>query len=67
MQSKSFTDFDAFADSVCDVDAVMMFQNAKCRRWTINHVYLPETHVQLGRLGSGNIVEGQSWSNGYLL
>ena len=45
----------------------MMFQNAKCRRWTINHVYLPDTHVQLGRLGSGNIVEGQSWSNGYLL
>ena len=45
----------------------MMFQNAKFRSWTINHVYLSDMHVQLGRLGSGSIVEGRSWSNGYLI
>jgi len=67
LQSKTFTDFDAFADSVRDVDAEMMFQNAKFRSWTISHVDLSDIHVQLGRLGSGNIVEGQSWSHGFLI
>ncbi len=45
----------------------MMLQNPGHFIWSLNQVYLPEIHVQLGRLGSGNIVEGQSWSNGYLL
>ena len=67
MPTHSFSDFDAFADSVRDVDCTMTLQNPTHHRWVINRADLPSTHVQLGRLGSGNIVEGQSWSNGYVL
>ena len=67
MKSQYFRDFDEFANSVRDVESTMMLQNPVRLIWSINHLYLPEIHVQLGRLGSGNIVEGQSWSNGYLL
>ena len=45
----------------------MMLQNPKRRLWSIDQVGLPDIHLQQGRLGSGNIVEGESWSNGYLL
>jgi AraC family ethanolamine operon transcriptional activator len=67
MQTHSFQDFDAFAGSVRGIDCVMLQQNPKHHRWDISQVDLPEIRVQLGRLGSGNIVEGQSWSNGYLV
>ncbi len=67
MQYQHFRDFDAFASSVGGVESTMMLQNPTRHSWSINHVYLPKIDVQLGRLGSGNIVEGQSWSNGYVL
>lgn len=67
MRVHSFDDFDAFSSSVRDVDSVMMLQNATTRSWVISHVDLPRVHVQAGQLGSGNIVEGQSWPNGYLV
>ncbi|MDJ0576573.1 MAG: helix-turn-helix domain-containing protein [Xenococcaceae cyanobacterium MO_234.B1] len=67
MKSQYFQDFDEFANSVRDVDSTMMLQNPVRLIWSMNHVYLPEIHMQLGQLGSGNIVEGQSWSNGYVL
>ncbi len=67
METHAFRDFDAFADSVRDVDSVMMLQNPVHRRWVISQLDLPEIHLQLGRLGSGNLVEGQSWPHGYVL
>ena len=67
MQTRSYRDFDAFASAVRDIDSVMLLQNPKQRIWSISHVDLPGIHVQLGKLGSGNIVEGQSCSDGYLL
>ena len=67
MKSKQFRDFDHFSSSVSDVDCVMLVQNPKRRLWSIDQVDLPDIHLQQGRLGSGNIVEGESWSNGYLL
>ena len=67
MKTQSFQDFDAFANSVRGIDSVMMLQNARRRIWSISEVELPELRVQMGRLGSGNIVEGQSWAGGYLL
>lgn len=67
METHSFRDFDAFAGSVRGVDCVMLLQNPTRRSWVISQVDLPEIRIQLGRLGSGNIVEGQSWSDGYLL
>lgn len=67
MEYERFRDFDEFAESVRDVDARMLFQNPTRRSWEINHLNLPQVHVQLGRLGSGNIVEGVSRPDGYLL
>ena len=67
MKYEYFQDFEAFSSSVKDVDCTMMLQNPKRHSWSMCHVNLPDLHIQLGRLGSGNIVEGQSWSNGYVL
>ena len=61
-----FRDFDAFAHSVRGVDCVMMLQNPTSRIWSISGVDLAGIRVQRGWLGSGNIVEGQSHSDGYL-
>lgn len=67
MRSKSFRDIDEFSASVCGVDADVMLQNPGRHLWSIDHVDLREIHIQLVRLGSGIIAEGESWSNGYLL
>ena len=45
----------------------MMRQNPKKRVWSIADVDLGDTKVQYGQLGSGNIVEGQSAADAYLL
>ena len=45
----------------------MMRQNPKKRLWSITDVDLGGTKVQYGQLGSGNIVEGQSAADLYLL
>jgi AraC family ethanolamine operon transcriptional activator len=67
MQSEHYTDFDAFASSVRGVDSVMLLQNPARRSWTIKAAEVSGIRVQVGRLGSGNIIEGQSWANGTLL
>ena len=67
MQYRNFQDFDAFAATVRDVDCTMMLQNPKHHIWSICQANLAGLDIQLGRLGSGNIVEGQSWSDGYVL
>ena len=67
MQTRTYRDFDAFTHDVRGVDCVMMLQNPKRRVWSVSHANLPGGHVQSGRLGSGNIVEGQSWPHGYLI
>ena len=67
MQTHEFRDFDAFADSVRGVECRMMRQNPKDRVWSIADVDLGGTKVQYGQLGSGNIVEGQSAADAYLL
>ncbi len=67
METHTYRDIYAFKGSVRGVDCAMLLQNPIRRIWTISQVSLPEIPVQLGRLGSGNIVEGQSWSGGYLL
>ena len=67
MQSRHFRDFDAFSSAVRDVDAVMMLQNPVRRLWTIDQVNIEGIDVQLGQLGSGNLIEGQSWQNGTLI
>ena len=67
MKSVSFQDFDAFAESVRGVDCVMTLRNAERRRWSVCETSLVGIDVQHGRLGSGNIVEGRSWPDRYMI
>jgi AraC family ethanolamine operon transcriptional activator len=45
----------------------MTLQNPTHHLWSIKQVNLGGIDLQCGQLGSGNMVEGQSWQNGYLL
>jgi AraC family ethanolamine operon transcriptional activator len=67
MQTHTFEDFDAFSASVRDANFGMLLQNLNSRIWSIDHVDMGGIHVQLGRLGSGNITEGQAESDRLLL
>ena len=67
MKVERFQDFDAFVESVDGVDCVMLPRNIQQRLWCNTHLNVGELVVQLGTLGSGNIVEGQSFSSGYLI
>ena len=67
MKVERFQDFDAFVESVDGVDSVMLPRNIQRRLWCNTRLNVEDLHVQLGRLGSGNIVEGQSFSSGYLI
>jgi AraC family ethanolamine operon transcriptional activator len=62
-----FRDFDEFVASVQGVDSTMLLQNPARHSWEIRAAEISGNRVQLGRMGSGNIVEGQSWKDGYLL
>lgn len=63
----TFRDFDAFADSVRAIDAVMMLQNPARRSWSVKQAFADGIEVQIGQLGSGNIAEGQSWKSGTVI
>jgi AraC family ethanolamine operon transcriptional activator len=67
MKSWHFTDFDDFSSSVGGIDSVMLLQNAVRHRWDLEAVEISGTQVQVGRLGSGNIVEGLSSPDAYAL
>ncbi len=60
-------DFDEFVDSVRDVDSRMLLRNVKRRIWSNAYLDLNGLHVQVGKLGSGNIAEGQSFNSGYMI
>jgi AraC family ethanolamine operon transcriptional activator len=67
MRSQVFYDFDAFAESVRDVDSKMLLRNPKHHVWTTSSVDLGPVDVQIAQLGSGNIAQGQLRSDGYML
>jgi AraC family ethanolamine operon transcriptional activator len=67
VESRTFSDFDAFAATVRDANTVMMLQTLTQSRWSVSHVNVSGLHVQLGREGSGNITEGEARDDGYLL
>ena len=68
MHTQTFDDFDAFSDSVRDIEcAMMLLRNPEQRLWTIDVANAGDMEVQLGRLGSGNIAQGQIRTDGYLL
>ena len=67
MKHKIFTDFDDFSRHVRDTDSVMMLQNPIDYIWRLSQVNLDNINVQIGLEGSGNITEGQSSSDGFIL
>ncbi len=67
MKSQYFQDFDEFTSTVRDADTFMMLLNLNCPSWSITHADLPQIHIQIGREGGGNITEGQSRSDGYII
>ena len=67
MQHEHFRDFDEFAESVRGIDARMMFQTPTDRSWEIDGLRLADLQMQVGRLGSGNIAEGVSSRDTYML
>jgi len=60
-------DFDEFVDSVRDVDSRMLLRNVQRRIWSNAYLDLNGLHLQVGKLGSGNIAEGQSFNSGYMI
>jgi AraC family ethanolamine operon transcriptional activator len=67
MRSQVFDDFDAFAESVRGVESKMLLRNPQRRIWSTSSVDLGRIDVQLGRLGSGNIAQGELRPDGYML
>jgi AraC family ethanolamine operon transcriptional activator len=67
VQHEHFRDFDEFAASVQGVDSTMLLQNPARQSWEISAAEISGIRVQSGQLGSGNIVEGRSWKDGYLV
>jgi len=65
MQSWHFTDFDDFSASVRGIDSVMLLKNSVRQSWDLRLANINKIQVQVGRLGSGNIVEGQSRPDAY--
>ena len=66
VQIQEFHDFEAFSHSIRGVESKMLSRNPKQRTWSINSVALGGIDLQLGRLGSGNIAQGQLRPDGYI-
>ena len=67
MLSERFQDFDACVERIRDVDTIMTFKNLARRSWEIEVAEVGGICVQQGRFGSGNIVEGKSSDDGYMV
>jgi AraC family ethanolamine operon transcriptional activator len=61
-----YDDFDAFADAVTSFDGRILLNNPSRPEWSISHVDLGGVHIQSSLVGSGTIVEGESW-DGYAI
>lgn len=67
MQTHCYNDFDAFAESIQHIDSRMLLRHPKNRTWSISSVDLNGINIQVGRLGSGNIAQGELQLDGYML
>lgn len=67
MRQRVFDDFDAFAASVRDVESKMLARNPTRRVWSVSSVEIGRIDLQVGRLGSGNIAQGQLRPDGRML
>lgn len=66
MKKIAFTDFDEFSAAVRDVECRMMPHKVLFHRWSLIIAESNNIEVQYGSLGSGNILEGISWKNGFV-
>jgi AraC-like DNA-binding protein len=66
METRTYNDFDAFADDVTSFDGQILLNNPHRPEWSISHIDLGGVHIQSSSVGSGNIVEGESW-DGYMI
>ncbi len=63
----TYHDFDEFSDSVRDADLQMMLQNLVRPQWSIEHLDAGDIHIQRGTEGSGDITEGRSLAEGFVV
>ena len=66
MRRKEFRDFDAFAESLADIESKMLLRNPTHRIWRSTAVDLDGVGLQVGELGSGNIAQGELRADGYM-
>ncbi len=66
MDRQVYRDFDEFTEAVGDVDCRMTMNRPGRKVWSLTGVSLPDVHVQTGIVGSGNILEGQAYRDGFL-
>jgi AraC-like DNA-binding protein len=66
MERRVYNDFDAFSCDVTNFDGRILLNNPCRSEWGMSHIDLGGVHVQIGLVGSGNIVEGKSW-DGFML
>ena len=66
LETRTFDDFDEFAEAIGSFDGRILLNNPNTPEWTRSHFELGGIHIQIGVVGSGNIVEGTSW-DGYMV
>jgi len=66
LETHTFHDFDAFKAAVRGVDCSMMPQNVERNSWSVSKAGVGGVTLQFGQLGSGNILEGESQSDGFI-
>ena len=67
MIQSTFDDFDAFADTVRDADMEMLMCNRKRSTWDLLFMSIDGVHLQVGDLGSGNLVRGLGEKDRYVV
>jgi AraC family ethanolamine operon transcriptional activator len=58
LRDLAFTDFDAYSGAIEDADVRMMLPRMREPRWEISALPVGGAHIQHGREGGGNLVEG---------
>ena len=66
MRYDQYHDFDAFAESIRDVDARMVLVNPQRHLWTSSALQLQGIDLQIGWLGSGNLAQAGLRDDFYL-
>ena len=66
MDTYIFNDFDAFKAVVRGVDCSMLPQKVECNSWAVSRVDVGGIILQSGQLGSGNLLVGESQSDGFI-